>query len=137
MMRRALAGLVGMLMTGMPTAFAAEKAIQGVISVRPDLARHLGPDDRLAIKIYHPGDGVELDTKYQILPTFKLPLEFHIGPAIDMSGRTKWSAYVVEVFTDTDGDLLSVAPGELLARTAEPVPLGTVDLGIELNTLRD
>lgn len=48
-----------------------------------------------------------------------------------------WSAYVVEVFTDTDADLLSVGPGELAARTAEPVPLGTVGLGIELNALRD
>ncbi len=136
-MRRAFAGLVGLTLAGLPSAFAGDKTIQGVISVRQDLARHLGPDHRLAIKIYHPGDGIELDTKYQILPTFKLPLEFRIGPAIDMSGRTKWSAYVVEVFTDTDGDLLSVGPGELLARTAEPVPLGTVDLGIELNTLRD
>jgi hypothetical protein len=52
------------------SAAAAEMpAIRGTLTVAPDLARHIGPDDRLIIKLYHPKDGVEMDAKYQIVPS--------------------------------------------------------------------
>jgi hypothetical protein len=104
------------------------QAISGTLTVAPDLARHIGPDDRLIIKLYRPSGGVELDAKYQIVSSFELPLEFHAAPSIDMSGQTKFDAYVIEAFTDKNADVLAIAPGELIARTPEPVPLGTSDL---------
>ncbi len=113
------------------------RAISGTLSVAPDLAHHLGPDDRLILKIYHPRDGLELDAKYQIVPRFDLPLEFYAAPSIDMSGQTRFDAYALEAFTDKDADVLAVAPGELIARTSAPVPLGTTGLRLELNALRD
>jgi hypothetical protein len=42
----------------------------------------------------------------------------------------------VQAFTDKDGDVLSVVPGELLASTPGVVPLGTTGVTLELNTLR-
>ena len=113
-----------------------KKAIQGTIGIRADLAHHVSTSDRLVIKLFYPGNGVDLDAKYAILPTFTLPVEFRIAPTFDMTGRSKWKSYVVHAFTDKDGDVLSVVPGELLASTPDPVPLGTTDLALELNTLR-
>jgi hypothetical protein len=113
------------------------QTIRGTLTVATDLAHHIGPDDRLIIKLYHLKDGVELDAKYQIVPRFELPLDFRVAPSIDMSGQTKFNDYVVEMFTDKDGDVLGTAPGELRARTPEPVPLGTAGLQLELNARRE
>ena len=112
-------------------------AIGGTLTVVSELARHVEASDRLIIKLYHPGAGVELDAKYQIVPKFALPLAFHAAPSVDMSGQTKFDAYVIEIFTDKDDDVLRVAPGELVARTLEPVPLGTLDLRLEMDATRE
>jgi hypothetical protein len=113
------------------------QAIRGMLTVAPDLAHHIGPDDRLIIKLYHPKDGIELDAKYQIVPSFSLPFAFQAAPSIDMNARTKYDAYVLELFTDKNHDVLATAPGELIARTPAPVPLGTTDLQLELNATRE
>jgi hypothetical protein len=119
-------------------AVAAEmQVIRGTLTVAPDLARHIGPNDRLIIKLYHPENGVEMDAKYQIVPSFSLPFAFQAGPSVDMNAHTKYDAYVLELFTDKDEDVLATAPGELIARTPAPVPLGTRDLRLELNAMRE
>ena len=128
--------LAGCLYAAVGWADEQRKFIQGTIDVQPDLVQHVSPEDRLVIKLFHPGDGVELDTKYAILSTFTLPVDFRVAPTFDMTGRSKWKSYVVQVFTDKDGDVLSVAPGELLGDTGDPVPLGTTGLVLELNSLR-
>ena len=71
------------------------------------------------------------------MPRFVLPFPFLAAPSIDMNARTKYDAYVVEVLTDKDGDVTEIAPGELVARTPEPVPLGTKDLRLELSAVRE
>jgi hypothetical protein len=114
----------------------AEKTIQGTITIHPDFAHYIAPGDRLIIKLFYPGDNLERDLKFTILSQFTLPLEFRVSPTLDMSHGSKWPAYVVEVFTDKDHDILSVVPGELMARTPEPVPLGTTGVVLELQTLR-
>jgi hypothetical protein len=119
-------------------AAAAEmQVIRGTLTVAPDLAHHIGPNDRLIIKLYHPENGVEMDAKYQIVPRLSVPFEFQATPSIDMSGQTKFDAYVVELFTDKDDDVLGTAPGELIARTPAPIPLGTTNLRLELNAARE
>ncbi len=137
-MRYWLVVCVCLSVVGIGAAAAAdtsEKLIQGEVRVRADMAQHIAMDDRLIIKLYVPSDGIERDPKFQILPDFTLPLTFRIAPTIDMSGRTKWPSYIVEVFTDKDNDVLSVASGELIARTLELVPLGTTGVVLELNAL--
>ena len=128
--------LAGWLFAAAGWSDESRKFIQGTINVSSDLSQHVSPDDRLIIKLFHPGDGVELDAKYAILDTFALPVDFRIAPTFDMSGGSKWKSYVVQVFTDKDADVLSVAPGELLGGTTGPVPLGTTGLALELDSLR-
>jgi hypothetical protein len=119
-------------------AAAAEmRAIRGTLTVAPDLAHHIGPNDRLIIKLYYPENGVEMDAKYQIVPSFSLPFAFQAAPSIDMNAHTKYRAYVLELFTDKDDDVLAIAPGELIARTPAPVPLGTPDVRLELDATRE
>ena len=89
------------------------------------------------IKLFHPAGGAELDAQYRTIDQFTLPYEFTATPATDMSGRTKFQDYVVEAFTDRDGDVLEVAPGELGARTADPVLLGTTGVVLELKPRRE
>ena len=103
----------------------ADIAIRGSIEVTAQAAAQLAPGDRLVIKLFHPRDGREMDPSYRIIDSFELPLRFAMAPAIDMRRQTKWSSYVVEAFTDRDGDVLSVVAGELHARTAGPLALGS------------
>ncbi len=110
--------------------------IEGEIALAPDLAHHFEPGDRLIIKLFRPGDDVELDVRYQIVDAPALPMTFQIGPAMDMNRRAKWDAYVVEVFTDKDNDILSIADGELAGRSPDIVPLGTKNLSIQLGDKR-
>ena len=110
--------------------------IQGRITVHPDLARHVAPGDRLLSKLFHPKGAMVMDAKFQIIPKFELPMEFRIAPALDMSRRSKWQDYVLEVFTDKDQNVLGTAPGELIGRTPEAVPLGTSGVVLELNAER-
>ena len=119
-------------------AAAAEmQVIRGTLTVAPDLAHHVGPHDRLIIKLYRPENSVEMDAKYQIVPSFSLPFAFQAGPSLDMNAHTKYDGYVLELFTDKDDDVLASAPGELIARTPAPVPLGPQDLRLELNATRE
>ncbi len=119
------------------TAHADAKAIQGTIRVEPGIAGQIAAGDRLVIKLFHPAAGTELDSQYRTIESFSLPLEFNVTPSTDMSGRIRFKDYVVEVFTDHDGDVLKVVPGELGARTPGPVPLGTSDLVLELKPRRE
>jgi hypothetical protein len=138
--RRRLLIPLGLALALAPRAGAAAgemHVIRGTLTVAPELAHHVGPDDRLIIKLYYPKDGVELDARYQIVARFELPLEFQAAPSVDMSGRTKFDAYVIELFTDKNDDVLGTAPGELIARTPAPVPLGTTGLRLELNATRE
>ena len=135
---RCIAGMLGAVGMFAPPVLlmAADKeslTFQGTINVSPELAHHIDVGDRLIMKLYHPGEnGLEMDAKFQIADEFSLPVEFRIGPSISMSGDTKHQTYVVEVFTDKDRDVLSVVPGELIARTPEPLPLGTKGIVLEL-----
>jgi hypothetical protein len=130
-------GLALALTPGAGSTTSGMQTIRGTLTVAPGLAHHIGPNDRLVIKLYYPKDGVEMDAKYQIVPDFSLPYAFRAAPSIDMNARTKYDAYVVELFTDKDNDVLAIAPGELIVRTPAPVPLGTQDLPLELNATRE
>jgi hypothetical protein len=137
-MGRRLAASLGLALALTAASSRADMpAISGTLTVAPDLAHHVGPDDRLILKLYHPKDGVELDATYRIVPRFSLPFAFQAAPSIDMNAHTKYDAYVLELFTDKDDDVLAVAPGELIARTPTPMPLGTSDLRLELNATRE
>lgn len=127
----ALAGLCIAVISS-SSAWADSIAISGRITLQPDLASSLEPDDRLVLKLYHPEDGIEKDTRYWIIDNVDLPRDFEIAPSVDMNGKARWRTYRLEVFTDRDGDVLTSAPGELFAITENLVPLGTEGLMLEL-----
>jgi hypothetical protein len=137
-MTRGVAVFVGLALALTATSGRADmQTISGTLTVAPELAHHIGRDDRLIIKLYHPEDGVEMDATYRIVPGFSLPFAFQAAPSVDMNARTKYDAYVLELFTDKNDDVLATAPGELIARTPTAVPLGTSDLQLELNAARE
>lgn len=108
------------------------RLIEGTVDVAPELASTIAPGDRLVIKLYHPEDGIEKDLSYRIVDEFVLPAQFQVGPALDMSRRTKWQAYVVEVFTDKDRDVNTLTADELHGGSEALVPLGTTNLDLTL-----
>ena len=133
---RALLPVVALSLT-LPPAHAAEtsisnNAISGTIFLPPDLHHELADSDRLVLKLYHPDSGVEKDTRYWIIDTFELPRDFSVAPSVDMNGKVRWPTYMLEVFTDRDGDVLSAVAGELHAKTDDLVPLGASGLRLEL-----
>ena len=88
MQRWLLASLaLALLPRAEPSRAEDDQAIRGTLAAAPGLAHHVGPDDRLIIKLYHPGDGVELDAKYQIVARFTLPFAFRAAPSIDMNAH--------------------------------------------------
>lgn len=121
---------------GAAPAIAAENGgamtIEGTIRLAAGAEDALAPGDRLILKIYHPGDGVEMDPKYQIQTDYALPTAFRIAPPIDMNANARWPNYVVEAFTDRDGDVLSLIAGELFAATPEALTLGSSGVVLEL-----
>lgn len=128
--RRCVSLLLPVLLMCGGDARAEVEVISGRITLGPDLSLDAG--DRLVLKLFHPDGGVEKDTRYWIIDSFDLPRDFAIAPSVDMNGRARWQAYMLEVFTDRDGDVLNAVPGELWARTETMVPLGTRGLELQL-----
>ena len=133
---RQAAGLIAAAMLAAPPAGAAGEGgamfIRGVVSAAPGSESAIAATDRLVIKIHHPGEDVEHDPKYKYLRDFSLPLPFAISPPIDMNGAARWPVWKVEIFTDRDGDVLSLVEGELYAATPAPLPLGSHGVTLEL-----
>lgn len=121
-----------LILGGGASAEADENTISGRINLAPELDPETTAGARLVLKLYHPDQGVEKDTRYWIIDTFELPRDFEIAPSTDMNGKARWSTYMLEVFTDRDDDVLNAASGELLAVTNELIPLGTDGLQLEL-----
>ncbi|MGI9494123.1 MAG: hypothetical protein ACR2QF_17165 [Geminicoccaceae bacterium] len=133
---RALLPVMALSLT-LPPAHAAEETtsnntISGTIFLPPDLQHELAADDRLVLKLYHPDGGVEKDTRYWIIDRFDLPRDFSVAPSVDMNGKVRWPTYMLEVFTDRDGDVLNAVAGELFVKTDDLIPLGTSGLQLEL-----
>ncbi len=122
---------------GAHMALAAEETtglfLQGEVSIPQEQRQALGEADRLVIKIYHPGrDGFEKDPKYTFRQASDLPMAFRVAPPIDMNGNARWPTFIVEAFTDNDGDVLSLNDGEFFATTGDPLPLGTEGIVLTL-----
>ena len=74
-----LLGGIAVALTGAPAIAADEggdMTMTGQVGVSAEHSGKLGAGDRLVVKLYHPRDGVEYDTKYQIIDEFSLPYGF-------------------------------------------------------------
>lgn len=133
---RKTAGLTALALLFALSAAAEEERgdmfIRGTVEAAPAHAALVAGADRLAIKIYSPGPGVERDPKYRYFREFSLPMAFSVSPPIDMNGNARWPLWRVVAFTDRDGDVLSLADGELFAETPEALPLGSRGVVLKL-----
>ena len=133
---RKTAGLTALALLFAPVVAAEEERgdmfIRGTVEAAPAHAALVAEADRLAIKIYSPGPGVERDPKYRYFRDFSLPMAFSVSPPIDMNGNARWPLWRVVAFTDRDGDVLSLADGELFAETPEALPLGSRGVVLKL-----
>lgn len=136
---RQAANLIAGVVAALLAATAAEAAeggrpltIEGTLALAPGAAAALRPGDRLVIKIYNPGNGVDNDPSFRIMSEFSLPMDFRMSPPIDMNGNARWSTYIIEAYTDRDGKVDSVSADELFATTGEALPLGTTGVALEL-----
>lgn len=119
----------------LPVSVQADRvAISGSVDASAESRRAIAATDRLVIKIYHPKNGVEMDATYRILPTFTLPQAFSISPSLDMNRQAKWPSYRVDIYTDKDGDVLSLSDGEVFATSSSLVDLGHRGLVLTLQT---
>jgi len=116
----------GIETSGANTLYAADNVhqIHGTVALDAGVGQMRPENERLIIKFYYPENGIEKDQTFRIFTNARFPFEFSNGPDLDMSRRTKWPAYVVEVFTDLDGDVLKVSDNELFATTETPVEIG-------------
>ena len=57
---------------GIDTAIAQNKSgmdsfvFEGEVDIAPELMREISKGDRLILKLFHPADGIEMDTKYSL-----------------------------------------------------------------------
>jgi len=110
---------------------------EGEVDIAPELMGKTSKGDRLILKLFHPEDGIEMDTKYSIVSDFIFPLKFRISPSIVMDGGARHEKYMIEVFTDKDQDVLRVAPGEVYGATPRSLQVGTKGIRILLHHIRE
>jgi len=104
--------------------------IAGTITVSRALQGQAKPTDRLVILLFD----VELSrpVAFKIIPHTLLPQRFSISLPPEARPGAK-SAYNLRILTDRNNDPFGSTDGELIGRSAQPIPLGTKDLVFELD----
>ena len=100
-------------------------SISGTITVSKALSSNVVPTDRLVLLMFDPELGRPVANK--IIPHALLPQKFTISLPPGARPNAKKS-YSLRILTDKDNNPFGSAPGEVIGRSAEPVPLGTTDL---------
>jgi len=114
------------------TASDDQRMLKGVVHLHKSLVGSISPNDRLVFKLFHPQDGIEKDLTYRFFRSPSFPFSFEVGPNIDMSKRTKWRSYVIEVSIDQDKNPSEVSASEPSATSDALVPLGASGLDLLL-----
>ncbi|MDH4246895.1 MAG: hypothetical protein OEW39_03675 [Deltaproteobacteria bacterium] len=104
--------------------------IQGTITASAALKDNVTPKDRLIVMLFDPE--VMRPVSIKMIPHALLPQKFSITLPQEAQARAK-KAYSLRVITDKNDSPFQSAPGELVGRSAQPIPLGTRDLKFELN----
>jgi len=121
-------GPTGMAAPGAPYGSQAQeedprRGIRGTVRASPALAASVAPGDRLIVLMFDPESGRPVATR--ILPITRFPQAF----AISLPGGVEpKAAYSLRILTDKDNNPFGAAPGEIVGRSAQPVPLGTAGL---------
>lgn len=107
------------------------QSIQGMVRIAPELQDQFAATDRLVVLLFDPELG--RPAAFRILESVTLPQEFQIGPSHAMGGAPLKGPYSLRILTDKDGQPFQAAPGELIGRSSELVPLGSANLDFVLD----
>ena len=114
-----------------PPEASPERSIRGVVRASPELAGRVATSDRLVILLFDPAVGRPVATR--IIPKAFLPQAFSIGLPEGMA-VTPGAGYDLRILTDKDDNPFRAAPGEIIGRSLEPIPLGTRELDFVMDT---
>ncbi len=105
-------------------------SISGTITVTKALSSNVAPTDRLVLLMFDPELGRPVANK--IIPHTLLPQRFTISLPPSARQNAK-KGYFLRILTDKDNNPFGSAPGEVIGRSARPVPLGTTGLKFVLD----
>lgn len=131
-LRKFMAVLPFLCLCVVASASDDQRMIKGVVHLHTSVVGLASPSDRLVFKLFHPQDGIQKDLTYRFYRSPSFPFSFEVGPNIDMSKRTKWRSYVVEVSIDRDKNPGEVSASEPSATSQALVPLGASGLELVL-----
>jgi len=114
-----------------PLEAGPQRSIRGVVRASPALAGQVATSDRLVILLFDPAQGRPVATR--IIPHAFLPQEFSIGLPEGVA-VTPGAGYDLRILTDKDDNPFRSAPGEIIGRSREPIPLGTEKLDFVMDT---
>jgi hypothetical protein len=104
--------------------------IRGTITVTPALKDKVEQSDHLVILLFDPDQARPM--AFEVVPHAILPQPFFITLPPEARAQAK-PGYVLHVVTDKDDSPFHSVEGELVGRSAKPIPLGTTDLTFELD----
>ncbi|MCH7477808.1 MAG: hypothetical protein IIA14_06875 [SAR324 cluster bacterium] len=116
---------------GGPLEAGPQRSIRGVVRASPALAGQVATSDRLVILLFDPAQGRPVATR--IIPHAFLPQAFSIGLPEGVA-VTPGAGYDLRILTDKDDNPFRAAPGEIIGRSREPIPLGTEKLDFVMDT---
>jgi hypothetical protein len=105
-------------------------SIAGTITVSPALQKDVSSADRLIIMLFDPQQA--RPAAFKIIPHTLLPQRFTITLPADARGDVR-EGYSLRILTDKDDNPFGSAPGEVIGRSEQPIPLGTLDLNFVLD----
>jgi len=105
-------------------------SIAGTITVSAALQANVAPTDHLVILMFDPE--LARPVSFKIIPHTLLPQRFTITLPPDARASAK-KGYNLRILTDKNDSPFQSAPGEVIGRSSQPVPLGTADLNFVLD----
>ena len=108
-----------------------EFSISGSITVSKALESKVAPSDRLIILLFDPQQ--PRPVAFKIIPHTLLPQHFTITVPPEARGDQLRKAYSLRILTDKDENPFGAADGEVVGRSAQPIPLGTKDVDFVLD----
>ena len=108
-----------------------ETNISGTVDVSPKFKDLVAAEDRLVIMLFDPE--LARPVAFRILENIQFPLDFKIGASDAMPGAQLKGPFSLRILTDKNNQPFESAPGELIVRSAEALPLGSRGLSFILN----
>lgn len=105
--------------------------IQGKLKVKAELTAQVEETDRLVILLFDPEQARPVAIK--IIPHFYDGQSFSIGQIHAMPGQNLRGSYSLRILTDKNNQPFHPAPGEIVGRSTDLIPLGTMGLEFVLD----